>query len=168
MMSGDLGAGAYHRRARAGRTCRSWLDQPSRCNGEQASGARQKFLQEPEADVLLDIEPRKDAFFLKHEDPFGVGTNGGLAVADGLARTRLEETADDTEQGGFPAAGRADGADEFATLDVEADVFKHMDGRILGLGGEGHPEVSHLDEGLQAVILSQDKTTDRTSVGCRF
>src|SRR5262249_5295457 len=51
----------------------------------------------------------------------------GLAVDGDRARARLDDVADDPEQGRLAAAGRADQRDELALTDLQVDVLQRDD-----------------------------------------
>src|SRR5437763_2164241 len=84
-------------------------------------------VEQPEADVAFDREPRKNAALLEDEDAAAIGAGHALAVDGHLPCRRLEESAGDVEQRRLPASRRPQNADQLPLGHVQVDVAEHGD-----------------------------------------
>src|SRR5919108_21771 len=84
---------------------------------------------ERQGDVLRHRAPVVEDGVLKDDAVVAVdpGAVGGLSVDDDLARRRLDEIADDTEERRLPAARGADQGEELAGADLEVDPLESGD-----------------------------------------
>ncbi len=78
-----------------------------------------------QGDVLGDAAPRQQREILEDEGQRVEAVARRLALEIDAAIARLEDAADDAEQGGFAAAGRADHGDDLALADMHLDVLEH-------------------------------------------
>ena len=82
---------------------------------------------ERERDVLDDGAPREGGFLLEHHADRGVRAGDRLARDRDAARVAVGQAADDVEQGGLAAAGRADDGEELARRHRERHVLERGD-----------------------------------------
>ena len=88
---------------------------------------------EREGDILDDRAPREGRFLLEHHADRLMRAGDRLAGDRDLAFVAVEQPADDIEQRGLAAAGRADHREEFARRHVERHVVdrgEHAFGRL--------------------------------------
>src|SRR3954453_23441861 len=104
-------------------------------------------VEQSEADVAFDRQPRKHAAFLEHEDPAAVGRGDRLPGDRDRPPWGREESAGDVEQRRLAASGWADDAEEFAFFSAEGDVLKdfhraeaHRDIAELNLHSDAYPQ----------------------------
>ena len=83
---------------------------------------------EPKLDVLLHGEPGKQGVLLEHDATVGAGTCNLCAIYQNLALGRGLQSADNIEQGGLTAAGRADNTDKliFMNIHIHAVEGHHL------------------------------------------
>jgi hypothetical protein len=70
--------------------------------------------------VIERRAPRNKPRRLKHERDFRPGITWDAPIDGNAPDVHVEQTADDPQQGGLAAAGRAQNANKFAALDFEA------------------------------------------------
>ena len=84
---------------------------------------------EAEGDVVKDVQMGEKGVFLKDGvHPAAVGRHVGdvLVLKEDAALGGHLEAADDTQHGGFAAAGGAEQRDELTLADVKVDIVKHL------------------------------------------
>ena len=80
---------------------------------------------EAERDIVPDGSPRKQGRILEHHHTRRKRPRDQIAVFAQRARPRRLQSCDQPQQGRFPATGRTEQSDEFAGLNVEADIVQH-------------------------------------------
>src|SRR5205823_5390655 len=82
-------------------------------------------------DVAAHREPGKQVRVLKYQSAFGARVADDFAADPQLAGARPVKSREQTEQGGFAAAARADDGDQLTGLNVERRVLQG-DGAFVG------------------------------------
>jgi len=91
-----------------------------------------------EADVLMHVQPGKNAVLLKNENATRIGRDYGFSFDQDIAGSRLEKSGHDVEQCRFSAPARPDDANKLTVCNVGGDIFEDADGVAIFLPGEAH------------------------------
>src|SRR6185312_14739649 len=81
---------------------------------------------QPEHHIAEHVEPREKRGFLKHHEAMPPRPDNRLAIGKDAAAVGHGQPGDDIEQRRFPAAARANEAEEFAGRDGQRDVIERM------------------------------------------
>ena len=81
----------------------------------------------PEGDVFLDGQPFEQGALLKDHAAFGARSRDGMVVQTHLTRSGRQEPGNYVEERCLATAGRSEDGDDFAFLDIKADIVERMD-----------------------------------------
>src|SRR5262249_20396125 len=119
---------------------------PQAHQAEQRPGAfspvrgRDTLKLQPKLDVVQRAPPGQQARVLEHESAVAPWPGDRDAVHQNGAAIRADQTLDDLEQGGFPAAALTDERDHFSLPDVKADIAEYVQDAVLALARASNAE----------------------------
>ena len=99
-----------------------------------------------DGDVAVDGQPRQQRVVLEHDGTVGARVVDHLAFEEDLAAGRLQQAAQDVEQGRLAASRMADQRDELALLDAQVHVAQHFRRHLAA--AEAHADLFELEIGL--------------------
>src|SRR6185503_5330939 len=94
--------------------------------------------------VLFHGAPGEERVALEDHAAVRAGTGDLMAVDENFAARRLIETGVDADERGFSAAGWTENAEEFATVEIEGNVFERNVGAAVG--AEIFSQLAHLQD----------------------